>query len=166
VNRYAELRRWFPTVVSRADAMGVSRETIRRWEANGLAGMSARTQQLVNDLVLTAMDVEDEIGADDTRGVARWMLAPQPAIAGRRVVDLINQGDITRLRLLLYPTVTVPEPQVVPLAQADLALAASPPSTTGRAAVRSRPRSAAKAKALRGLGVRDEMIGPIATALA
>jgi hypothetical protein len=162
MSSYTELRRWFPTAIGRANAIGVSRETIRRWEATDGAALSDRVERLIANLSLTAMDAEDEIGSDQPRRVGAWMLSPQPSLRGRRVVDLIQVNDLTTVARLLYPDVVAPRGEQLSPDQAERDLAATPAPILGNWVARERPRSAEKAAALRRIGTRDELIGPVA----
>lgn len=162
MSSYSELRRWFPTAIGRANAIGVSRETIRRWEASDCGALTDRARRVIADLCLTAMDAEDEIGSDRPRRVGEWMLSPQPSLRGRRVVDLVQASDLTSVARLLYPDAVAPRVEQLSADQAERDLAATPVPILGSWVARERPRSAEKAAALRRIGTRDELVGPAA----
>lgn len=162
---YDSLGRWFPTATARARALGVSREIVRRWDANVVSGrrpeLRARTAQVVERVAALASEAERLTG--DAEAAGRWILTAQPALRGETVAWAAREGRLREIERLLAPTSRQPaEPREFTL-QAVRAGAASIPAERGPRYPRERPRDAEKAAALRRIGMDEARIGPRAS---
>ncbi len=158
---YDRLARWFPAATARADAIGVTREMLRRWESADARAtrprVRAQTARAVELVAEVAREVERLVG--DPQGAGRWMLAPQPALRGARVVDLARCGRLDVVaQLLVRPVDDRPIRQFTSEA---VRRGADQIRTPGAGPLRrERPRGGSKAEVLRRIGVDDALIGP------
>jgi hypothetical protein len=154
VDRYRALVRFFPTLSDRSRALGLSRETLTRWERDpDSANVRPATGRAIETLVRVAEDAEELTGDAQAAGV--WLLAPQPALRGATVAAVARDGTDAALarieRLLLSETPSLPP--------------AVPRGSIARRSVavgyrRTRPRDPVKAGLLREVGAEEAQIGP------
>jgi hypothetical protein len=98
-SEYATLSRWFPALSQRARALGLSRETLTRWErASSPPRVRPGTARAVRSLASVAEDVERLV--DDPSGAGAWLLAPQPALRGAPAARLAVAATPESLALL------------------------------------------------------------------
>jgi hypothetical protein len=156
-SQYAALSRWFPALSQRARALGLSRETLTRWErASSPPRVRPATARAVRSLASVAEDVERLV--DDAPGAGAWLLAPQPALRGGSAAALARAADTSSLRTLTE--LASPTQRVV--ADRREGLRAQPPATWAAAAPRLRPRDPAEAALLARMGQDEATIGPVA----
>ncbi len=156
-DEYALLARWFPTARTRAAAIGVTREMIRRWEIALDGGARPRvragTARAITLLTDVAAEVERLVG--DAGGTGRWLLAPQPALRGLSVAAVLGERPLSVIAPLIAPP---PDgaPTGFSSARVRSATAALGPAPRIR---RERPRNQVEAAILRRLGCDELVIG-------
>jgi uncharacterized protein (DUF2384 family) len=154
VDRYRELARFFPTLSDRSRALGLSRETLTRWERDpDTANVRHATARALETLARVTEDAEELVG--DARAAGTWMLAPQPALNGATAAALARQGTDASLAAIarLMLSETPPLPPAVPRGR----IMRRPATVAYR---RTRPRDPVKAELLRELGVEEAAVGP------
>lgn len=156
---YARLSRWFPTLTDRACALGLSRETLTRWERASLDVEVRATTARRIDLVAQVAGLAAR-SLERPRDAGKWMLVPQPSLGGRSVAAAARDGDADAIRrLLALEPVTVASPISASGSDAfergrHLPSTAPLPPTT-----RYQPRSRAKAALLDRAGAPPRLIG-------
>lgn len=99
---YRALRAFFPSASSRAQALGMKRDTIRVWDEGRASRLRASSQGRVALLLAVCVAVSKyTLTAQD---VGRWMLSPQPSLRGRSPADALRDlGDevVQQLRVVL-----------------------------------------------------------------
>lgn len=156
---YSLLEQWFPTLTARAEALGLSRETLTSWER-------AQLDVVVRDSTarrITRLAEVARVAAGGLRqpsDVGRWMLAPQPALAGRTVADAVRDGEAEAVGRLLGPGQRAATPPPMPRPAAFEDLRRIPDSAPARSVRREQPRDREKAEPLARIGTPAEQIGP------
>lgn len=154
---YAALSRWFPSLSQRARALGLSRETLTRWErSSSPPRVRPVTAQAIRSLASVAGDVERLVGEPVGAGV--WLLAPQPALRGETAASLARAADDRALRTLTR-LASPDEPEVRRGRAAGHGR--RPPETWTAPAHRRRPRDPAEAALLARIGQDATTIGPV-----
>ena len=123
--------------------------------------MRPSTVTAIERLAAVAELAERRIG--DPVGVGRWLLAPQPCLAGSSPAEVLRAADAqgwTSVRRLLAP---LREPDVHRVALDALRAASDDLDRRGLrlSAPRRRPRAAGEAALLRRAGVPADLIGPV-----
>jgi len=156
---YDRLSRWFPLRSERADAIGVSREMIWRWErtlkASTRPTVRARTAQSIEAIAAAARETERLVGGPTDAG--RWMLVRQPSLRGASVADALRDGQAAKVTRLIAPT-----PDVRGVFSSEEMRAAASRLGPDRATARERPRAADEVAVLRRIGEDPLLIGPSA----
>jgi hypothetical protein len=154
---YEALSTCFPAMTVRAQALGVSRELVRRWETQLPRRPLVRdgTAQSIERVAAIAREAQRRVSSPEAAG--RWMLSEQPALAGRRVVDLARAGDFSVIgRLFTPPSSDAPRRSF----SAEEVRAASRGILADTRTPRERPRDPDAARVLRLIGADDDLIGP------
>jgi Protein of unknown function (DUF2384) len=157
---YGALERWFPSLSSRAAALGVSRDTLTRWERTPTTLVSERNARLVRQLAVLARQVEEQVS--DSRGAGKWLLAPQPALLGKRPVDSLREGDLETVRRLFQPFASGQQFERITRDGYTTAITTAERTQPKLRNARDRARAADKAAVLRRIGETEERIGPVA----
>jgi uncharacterized protein (DUF2384 family) len=113
IDAYRRLNRFFPTLSARSRALGLSRETLTRWERDpSSVRVRDATATSIESLVRVAEDAEDLIG--DPRSAGDWLLAAQPALGGATAASVALDGSerarATVERIMLPAQDPPPEP--------------------------------------------------------
>jgi hypothetical protein len=160
---YEALARWFPSATARAQAIGVSREIVRRWESN-LARtrpqVQGRTARTIRTIVALAREAERLVG--DPLDAGQWILVRQPALRGTSVAEAARDGRFADVEALLAHKVGENGRSArVRRFTANEVRAGAREIQAGRgpASRRERPRDAEKAAVLRRIGVDESLIG-------
>lgn len=86
---YGEVSVYFRTVSDRARALGVQRNTVRKWDEGAAARLRTESHDRVQLLLSAARDVRDLMG--DPFAVGRWLLTQQPGLRGVAPAELLLQ---------------------------------------------------------------------------
>jgi hypothetical protein len=155
-DEYASLARWFPTTRSRAAAIGVTREMIRRWEIalerGDRAPVRTGTARAITRLAEVAGEVERLVG--DAAGAGRWLLVPQPALRGASVAAALRGPSSASIAPLIAPPATNPPAR---FSQAEVLTATAGLGPAPRPS-RERPRDSTEAAILRRLDAAQAVI--------
>lgn len=131
---FLRLQRFFQSQSALATALGVHRDTLRKWERGDAARLRKRSVERVAVMCAVAEQVARYMPRDEL--VGSWLLHSQPALNGAVPAELVRRHGMKAYETIVHKAAAIAEPVRVGSVE-DLARQDELPA--GRSAERGKP---------------------------